>query len=190
MEWIFRNRAVQDFFYEHCNYWTSATLKMAASRAGFSVTGMRHVFDGQYLWMEAVPARTSIPTTSNDTIGSLAKSYQAQESETIAAWRDCAAAAAEHGPVALWGAGAKGVTMAALIDPERTLIDCLIDINPRKQGRYIPVTAHPVVSLEVAQTRGVQAALVMNRNYLSEILEMLRARKIDMRLIDETMVGG
>lgn len=194
VEWIFRNHAVQDFFYEHCNYWTAETLEMAARCAGFSVASMRHVFDGQYLWMEAVPVGAGVPPPRKANQPALARTsapeYLAHEKQTIGAWRACAMLAAGKGPVALWGAGAKGVTMAALIDPDCRLIDCLIDINAQKQNRYIPVTAHQVVSPDTAWRRGVRTALVMNRNYLAEISDMLTARKIDMHLIDETMVRG
>jgi len=44
----------------------------------------------------------------------------------------------QHGKVALWGAGAKGATFANLLDPECSLLDCVVDINPNKQGRFIP----------------------------------------------------
>lgn len=189
VEWIFRNQAVQDFFYEHCNYWTAASLTAAARRAGFAVINIRHVFDGQYLWMEAVPAhgdlRIEDESPARGATEMLKQTYLSRENTTIMAWRACAATAALDGAVALWGAGAKGVTMAALIDPECELIDCLIDINAQKQNRYIPVTAHQVVSPDTAHLRGVKTALVMNSNYTPEISAMLAAGNITMRLIDD-----
>jgi Methyltransferase domain/C-methyltransferase C-terminal domain len=192
VEWIFRKNSVQDFFYEHCNYWTAESLGAAAERAGFTMIRYKHVFEGQFLWMELAPITDDAPPSHSHIASvegkALVETYKAREDQTIAAWRRCITAAALNGPVALWGAGAKGVTMAALIDPACELIDCLIDINPRKQNRYIPITAHPVVSLKSAQMRGVRTALVMNRNYLADIREMHRHENVDIGLIDETMV--
>lgn len=192
VEWIFRNHSVQEFFYEHCNYWTAETLGAAAARAGFTTIRFKHVFEGQFLWVELTPTpegAAQIHQDSSTGAGeALVESYLASESATIAAWRRCITDAAVKGPVALWGAGAKGVTMASLIDPECNLINCLIDINQRKQNRYTPVTAHPVVSLKTAQNRGARTALVMNRNYLSDISEMHRHENVSIDLIDETRV--
>lgn len=87
-------------------------------------------------------------------------------------------------PVALWGAGAKGVTFANLIDQSRELIDCVVDLNPAKQGHYLPGTSHPIVSYEALESRGVSTAILMNPNYRRENLARLQAVKSDVRLID------
>jgi hypothetical protein len=64
------------------------------------------------------------------------------------------------------GASAKGVTSANLIDPERRRIDCIVDLNSSKQGRYVPGTGRPVVSCQDLTARGVTVAILMNPNYL------------------------
>lgn len=53
-EWILRNRVPWDFFYEHCSLFTVGSLALALEKAGFAVTGVRHIFGGQYLWAEGV----------------------------------------------------------------------------------------------------------------------------------------
>ena len=42
-----------------------------------------------------------------------------------------------------WGAGSRGVQFLNLADPQRRLA-AVVDVNPRKWGRYLPVTAHRV----------------------------------------------
>ena len=47
----------------------------------------------------------------------------------------------------IWGDGAKGVTFANHVDSESSLINCIIDMNPKKQGKYITGTGHRVFYL-------------------------------------------
>ena len=74
-----------------------------------------------------------------------------------------------RGKVAVWGAGAKGVTFTNTVDPDGTLVHCVIDINTKKQGGFLPVTAHPIVSPVDAKARGVKSVVIMNPNYRQEI---------------------
>ncbi|HKW11515.1 MAG TPA: class I SAM-dependent methyltransferase, partial [Gemmatimonadaceae bacterium] len=71
VDWILRNEVIWDFFYEHCSYFNPRSLEQAFARAGFDVTGVHHVFGGQYLWLEAVPgaARRSIPSDGGAVLG-------------------------------------------------------------------------------------------------------------------------
>ena len=69
----------------------------------------------------------------------------------------------------VWGAGAKGATFVNLVDSDRVFIRGLIDINPKKQNRYIPKTAHKIYGTEVLGSEKVKTILVMNENYLNEI---------------------
>ena len=91
---------------------------------------------------------------------------------------------ARAGRVALWGAGAKGSTFANLIDPDRALIDCVVDLNPGKQGRFIPGSGHPIVDYRELASRNVTDAVLMNPNYRAENLKLLQAAQINARLIE------
>jgi hypothetical protein len=89
-----------------------------------------------------------------------------------------------QGKVALWGAGAKGATFANLVDPECTLLDCVIDINPNKQGCYVPGTGHPIVAPGKLPERGITHAILMNPNYRDENLALLAEANMSITLID------
>src|SRR5262249_6952815 len=53
LEWILRGQVIWDFFYEHCSLFTARSLTTALPRTGFTDVRVRHVFAGQYLWLEA-----------------------------------------------------------------------------------------------------------------------------------------
>jgi cyclopropane fatty-acyl-phospholipid synthase-like methyltransferase len=184
VEWILSGSVVQDFFYEHCSYFTAETLGLSLRRAGFGVESVEHVFAGQYLWAKAHPdaaVSTSLPTSLPQL--ALAERFAARSDAVAKRWRkQIERIAGSGGKVALWGAAAKGVTFASIIDPGRELIDCLVDVNPKKQGNYAPITAHPIVAADQAAARGVTAAVIMNPNYRAEIVAMVRDRGLPFAL--------
>jgi hypothetical protein len=163
VEWILANNMFQDFFFEHCSLFTVQSLATALEKSGFAVDSISHVFGGQYLWAQA--------HTKSDVRAGL-------EPETIMHWRGRLAALKAglgSGKLALWGAGAKGVTFGLQCDPKGEFLDCVIDINPAKQGHFLPVSAYPILSLADAHARGVRGAVVMNEVYFDEIQAAVRA---------------
>ncbi|MEG4392885.1 class I SAM-dependent methyltransferase [Microcoleus sp. BROC3] len=186
VEWILRNQVIWDFFYEHCSYFTAQSLATAFEVAGFQVESVEHIFEGQYLWLEAtIPAEKPAVTKKPAFISILANQFARLERELIGKWEIKIQELASHGKVALWGAGAKGVTFANTIDPDRKWIDCIIDLNPNKQGKYIPGTAHPIVSYQDIAERGITTAILMNPNYHQENLVLLKASNLNIDLLVE-----
>jgi hypothetical protein len=183
VNWVLRNGVIWDVFYEHCSYFNARSLHHAFERSGFAVDDVRHVFGGQYLWLEASPAAHALtPAPQAGDVRALADAFSAAHDALLEAWKTKLGDAAERGKVAVWGAGAKGVTFANLLDPDRAMIDCLIDLNPRKQGMYVPGTGHPIVSYLEAAVRGVRTAVLMNPNYRSENVALLTRARLDIEL--------
>jgi SAM-dependent methyltransferase len=184
VDWILQHRVVWDFFYEHCSLFSTRSLAFAFERAGFGVERVGHVFGGQYLWLEAGrPRGESVPPRAGET-AALSASFSAHDGEVTNAWRRTIGSERRRGPVALWGAGAKGVTLANLVDPDGELIDCVVDLNPRKQGNFLPGTGHPIVAPEALGPRGVVAAVPMNPNYRDENATILARAGLAVRLVE------
>jgi SAM-dependent methyltransferase len=184
VEWILRQRVIWDFFYEHCSLFTAQSLGLAFRRAGFAVERVGHIFGGQYLWLGARVGEVddALPTVG-ETI-CLATAYAADEKKLRDAWLERLRDLRRNGKVALWGAGAKGATFANLVDQHCALIDCVVDLNPNKQGRFIPGTGHPIVAPNDLANRGVRNAVLMNPNYREENLQLLAEAGIELNLID------
>lgn len=174
IDWIFRNHAYWDLCYEHCSYYNAGTLAHAFAAAGFEVRSVDAVFGGQYLWMEATPGPTHRqPPPADET---LAARFRQTVAEDRRRWREKLSALRSQARIAVWGAATKGAMFVHDVDPEGALVHCLIDINPLKQNRYLPITAHPVVNWEHALAEGVSVIVVTNPNYLAEIKTMLGKR--------------
>ncbi|MDD5107852.1 MAG: hypothetical protein PHC49_19830, partial [Desulfuromonadaceae bacterium] len=99
-------------------------------------------------------------------------------------WLDKLSDLQQYGKIALWGAGAKGATFANLIDPACRLIDCIVDLNPNKQGGFVPGTGHPIIAPKELVKRNVRCAILMNPNYRSENMQLLAEANIAIDLID------
>jgi SAM-dependent methyltransferase len=184
LTWILRNQVIWDLFYEHCSLFTPDSLTTAFGRAGFAVESVRHLFGEQYLWLEATIAPDAPPLSVRPKqVPTLAREFTAAEEALRHGWEARIRDLANDGNVALWGAGAKGVTLANLVDPEGRWIDCVVDLNPAKQGGYVPGTGHPIIDFQQLPERGVRSVVVMNPNYYDEILALVREERIDCTIV-------
>ncbi|MFN8637001.1 MAG: class I SAM-dependent methyltransferase [Chloroflexota bacterium] len=183
VEWILRNNVVWDFFYEHCSLFTARSLTVACQRAGLTVDRVDHVFGGQYLWLEASnrpPEHVELdPGQVPDHARAFAET-QVRETERL---RGLVRSLAGRQRLAVWGAGAKGITFANLIDPEREYVACLVDVNPTKQGGFVAGTGHPIVGPADLGSQHVTCALVLNPNYQREIEAMARASGLSLDVL-------
>lgn len=181
IDWILRHGAFEDLFYEHCSIFSPHSMAVALREAGYGDVTVRTVFGDQYLWstarFEADPAGAAraIAPVEGSTFSSseLAAEWRAR----IRGWR------AAGGTVAIWGAGAKGMTFAQIVDPGASGIAAIIDMNPNKQGQFIGVTGHRIVSPDDLAALAPSHIVVMNPNYAAEIRAMLAEKEISASLL-------
>jgi SAM-dependent methyltransferase len=185
VEWILRNQVIWDFFYEHCSYFSIGSLSTAFEATGFKIESIQHVFEDQYLWLEAtVSFDEQAVKRKAGIIPYLANKFGKSERVIKGILSDALQNLKTEGNIALWGAGAKGVTLANLLDPERDWITCVVDLNPRKQGGYIPGTGHPIIGYQQMLKYAIRTAVLMNSNYRQENLALLRESHLNIQLID------
>ena len=155
-EWIMANNATEDIFYEHCNYFTLSTLQNLFTK---SVGG--HFFNGQYIY---VIADLGDVKDSLEVIP--VKPYEVKFSDKIKQYDQLISGLNN---VAIWGVGAKGSTFLNLLDKHCTKVKCVVDINPKKQHRYVGGTGHYIIKPEELAAEGIENVIVMNINYIDEI---------------------
>lgn len=186
VEWILRNRIIWDFFYEHCSLFSPGSLTTLLETAGFEVISVDRVFGDQYLWVEAVlPEKRILVTKRPGVVPQLARQFGQLETALVEAWRQKIYQLRKKGKIAIWGAGAKGVTLANLVDPKREMISCIVDLNPRKQGNYVPGTGHPIVDYRMLGQMEIATAILMNPNYREEIQTLLQKAGLHVNLVDD-----
>lgn len=157
-DWIVKHEAFWDIFYEHCNYFTSECLRNFFKKYKHGL-----VFNDQYQYILAslddlqLTAQNAPRTYKNPIKGLI---------NNINNYRHFVH---RHPGLIVWGAGAKGVTFVNIMDPDYKYISCLVDINPKKQNKYVPRTAHNIISPESLDNFKNGDILVMNENYVEEV---------------------
>ncbi len=177
--WMLRGGGVWDIIYEHCSYLTPRALATLLSRAGFSVTDLRARYGCQFLTIEAVPggrahehvAASQAPPALDrnaEEERTLIEAFARRFEERRQHWAAAFAPSSAHRTV-IWGAGSKGVAFLCTVDPNAEHIAAAVDLNPRKHGRFTPVTGHRVVPPSALRELNPTRIIVMNPIYLDEI---------------------
>jgi hypothetical protein len=187
--WILRHATVWDIFYEHCSYFGPASLRRLFDSRGFVVSAVREQAGGQYLGAEATPrqpeAATGPAADGAAETAALAGAFGTRAEGRLRAIRatvDVAQAAGRC--AAVWGAGAKGVTLLNILHLAPDVVPYVVDINPNKQGKYVPGTGQHIVSPAEAARLGVDVVFVMNPNYRAEIEAMASIAGIAAEFVD------
>lgn len=156
-EWIVENRAFWDIFYEHCNYFDATFLS-----SFFLKATTKKVFGSQYLLMLA----------SLDELRKPYVKHRYPKNIFEESFNNIKEFLSHHTPLALWGGASKGVTLLNIFDKNRQLVEYCIDINPKKQDKFIATTGHKIVSPDFLMTNNENiSALVVNQNYYEEIVK-------------------
>ena len=176
--WTVRDLGIWDLIYEHCSYFTAPALHQLLARAGFRTSDVRSTYGGQFLRVEAELGGGERDTDSGR-MGEVAAMrpwiarFGRAYAETLATWRARMEEWRDAGRrTAVWGAGSKGVTFLNAIQTDGAVQE-VIDLNPRKRGRYVPGTGHRIEGPERLRDRDVDHVLVMNPLYLGEVREQL-----------------
>ncbi len=186
---------IWDLIYEHCGYFTEHSLRTVFERSGFLVEQVDTGFGGQFLGMHASPRNTSAApgnairstrkTPPTAALTALVNTFESHYTSKVAGWSETLRELQREGKkIALWGAGSKGVSFSNTLKIGRE-IGCLIDLNPRKQGRYIPGTGHQVRAPESLVEYRPDAVIVMNPLYTQEIRQRLEAMDLRPRIIED-----
>jgi SAM-dependent methyltransferase len=172
-----------EVIYPHVSYFDAHSLVRIVERAGWRVEDTGTLFGGMFRFIE-VSANASErtrrgtqplpgPAERDRQLASVAGFAQRNAAERIA-WQGRIAELVERGarPV-LWGAGSRGVQFLTFADRDRRLA-AVVDVNPRKWGRYLPVTAHRVQAPAVLVELRPGAVIITNPSYRDEIGAGLR----------------
>ncbi len=185
---ILRDCAFEDIYYEHCSYFTPGSLARAFRRAGFQVLNLDTAYDGQYLMIDAKPATGAMdaPLPSENDLEMLSQyvsEFPARYQARIAEWCETLEASHSAGErVVLWGSGSKAVSFLKAVDSNHR-VEYVVDINPYRQGHFMPVTAQEIVNPDFLTDYRPDVVIVMNPIYSDEILSDLTARGITPRIL-------
>lgn len=174
--WIAENASFFDLYHESCSLFTTRTLARVLEEAGCGPTRVDRVFDGQYLAAHAGSDDAAASDEDSDGLeptcfAALADRLGRQRAE----WQDRAERLISRGSLVIWGAGGKGVSFANQLGLDWKRAPFMVDINPGKWGKHVPLTGQQVVSpaqlprLIGDRPSGQASILVLNPSYADEI---------------------
>lgn len=161
LDWICNNKSWFDIFYEHVNYFRLSDFRRMFGR----VVHADRAFGGQYLRVIADLSTLRTPRREAADAVRFPDDITTRLREQTETGGD--------GDI-VWGGASKGVIFSLLRERAGHPVGRVIDINPAKQGRYLPATGLRVMSPEEGLRDAKPGAriLVMNPNYLDEIRQM------------------
>ena len=182
-DFVMRPQGVWDHIYEHYSCFTPESLAYLFQSRGFRVLKIGTSFADQFLWIHArLGDQQDSPHPTAPGLDEARRTGQGYEN-LISAWRERLTKLKNEGKaVAVWGAGSKGVTFVNLME-SASAIDSMVDINPNKQGRFVPGTGHQVIAPEKLRARPPNVIIVMNPVYMSEIKNMIHALDIEAEIV-------
>jgi SAM-dependent methyltransferase len=155
---VLEEAAFWDVYYEHCSYFTAESLRRLARQAGLDGR-VEVVFDNQYLVFEARRQRHMIPFVGRQ-IDSAVQHFAAEAPRAIERWRGVL-----DGRAALWGGSSKAVAFLSAVGVDAAVVD----INPYRQGAFLPGVAQRVLAPEELRADPPDLVVALNPAYVGEI---------------------
>lgn len=162
LEMLLEHARFADIFPDHVSYWSATTLRHLLARNHLEVIQISRVLNGEYL--EAWVRRVEAPDLSGVQAAAdgLAQAFGRLVQEHLASGRR----------LAVWGAGGKGVLGLATVDPRG--IAYVVDSDPGKVGRFLPVSHLEVVPPSRLREDPVNTVVITALTYMNEIVADLR----------------
>lgn len=182
---MLRDAGIYDLIYEHCSYFSAPALRALVERCGLAVVDSRTEFGDQYLSVDVrrAPAAEVRSEDPVDPVLAAAEGFAKQATQERSRWAERLADLENSGKdVVVWGAGSKGVTFVNLINGGDK-VSRLVDLNPLKRDRFVPVTAQRVVSPDDLRSDPPQVIIVMNRMYRDEVSTMVGSLGISAEVV-------
>lgn len=171
---ILRECAFEDIYYEHCSYFSPGSIARLFRNCGFDVLHLETVYNEQYLTIEAKPTNAAElrPLQIEEDIRTLEShviDFPEKYRRKVSDWQEqLRQMRAKEQRVVLWGSGSKAVSFLTTFRM-RDGIEYVVDINPHRQGTFMPGTGQQIVAPDFLKKYQPEVVIVMNAVYRKEI---------------------
>ncbi len=171
---VLREGAFWDIYYEHCSYFTPGSLARLFRACRFDIQELRRDYGDQFLILAATPSDEATPPSlpqehDLEEVEALVSAFADACAAQIKRWRDVVDECVQKGQrLVLWGSGSKGVAFLTTLGVSDE-IEYVVDINPHRQGMFMPGTGHEIVAPEFLITYQPDVVVAMNPVYREEI---------------------
>ncbi|MGI8517339.1 MAG: methyltransferase domain-containing protein [Acidimicrobiia bacterium] len=170
--YTFGSGLIWNVVYEHKSWFTQAALGYLLQNCGYRVLSLEPCWNDEYLGIEVAPEEANPilpPPSETRAVESTLQRFVESVNETVREWQGrFDRLQVSDQTMALWGAGARAITLLKLCDPGDALVK-VIDVNPGRQGLFLPRTAHEIVAPESLVDDWPDVVLISNPTYAPEI---------------------
>lgn len=185
---ILQEFAFWDVYYEHCSYFSSGSLARLFESCGFEVLEMSRWYGDQYLVLYAQPREPASPKPESSLKDLLLRARRFSPGSRLLRkrWKsELQHWKRQSKRIVLWGGGSKAVAFLTTLNVEDE-INCVVDVNPYRQGTFLAGSGHAIVPPEFLQEVRPHLVIAMNPIYRREIGLQLEKMGLDSRLLSVT----
>jgi hypothetical protein len=142
---IIERSATLTLYHEYPQYFSEITLSIVLRRIGMYIHDIKHFFDGEIAGVIARRVMTRMPG--------------AMSFEKLKMFED----------VCIWGIGGRSINFLTNYANELKNVRFGVDLDPRKQGKYVPFSGQLILSPEECMLKKPQAVIVLNNHYVNEV---------------------
>jgi len=196
---VLKEAAFWDVYYEHCSYFSPGSLARLFRRAGFDLLELRRDYADQYLLLAGRPSpqptQPRLPLEDDlQQMQQLAADFARQVQSSIKGWKEMITAAHARGKkVVLWSALSKAVAFLTTTKVGQA-VEYAVDINPRRQGRFLPVTGQQIMPPQFLRDYQPDYVILMNPIYVPEVRAELDRLSVPAKVLavgaDEPALDG
>jgi len=181
-----KDLGIWDIIYEHYSYFSPKSLGSIFQNNGFAKKYIEEVFGGQFLIIEAEPnggGDSCAERLNESEFQGLIDAFADNYLQKVSVWEQTLSQIEESTQkVVLWGAGSKGVTFLNMFSSSE-LIPFVVDINPRKHGKFIPCSGQRIVPPQLLIEYQPDIIILMNSIYEMEIRQDVESMGIQAKFM-------
>jgi SAM-dependent methyltransferase len=175
----FREKNVWYVMYEAGCFFSMASLARLFRECGFQVLDQLQALGSSQLEIEAIPScaaradRWEAPELVSE-IGNQVRGFAAEYAAQVARWSARFDGYRRQGKrVVLWAAGMRAISLLGNV-PASAIVEFVVDVNPQRQGRYLPKTGQKVIAPQELHEIRPDVVIATNPNYAGEIFTQLQ----------------
>jgi len=184
MLYTFKEKVIWNVTYENRAWYTIEVLEYLLRSCGFDVLATDLRWNDEFISVEVSPApadqKVALPDSEliakiKEILTEFCHEYQSAKIEYEAGIETIKREG--HKTIA-WGAGARAVTFFNIFNIASE-IPCIVDINTKRQGKYLPGTAQEIISPQDLHSIRPDQIVITNPTYADEIKDEVRKMGLD-----------
>ncbi len=181
-----RDLGIWDLIYEHCSYFSPPSINNLFRELGFGVIKVSEKYHGQFLAIEAYQANGTPAYHTKDDVRSVQKlveKFGIEFNQKMDFWKQkLDELSGQNKNIVVWGGGSKGVSFLNFLKTG-DLIRHIVDINPRKTGKFVAGTGQEYIQPERLKELKPDVVIVMNPIYKDEIADTLKKMSLSPQIL-------